>query len=260
MTYSLPAIIFIYNMKGVALMIHYIYCYTNLINNKQYIGQTNNLERRKKQHIQDTIHQHKGHENAYNQPIHQAMRKYGIDNFDIKILQIIETDNWDEVNKIESDFIKKLNTLSPNGYNLNAQGEARKGNNKSKLSQEEQNNIINDLKNKVPIVEISEKYNLSRSYISDINNGRCLFKNTEQYPLQQNRITQEEYLDIIDMIKNTSYSLREIARYFNRDRETIRKINDGKTKIVQSLYEDSFPIRKDARKGYTLKPVETIPG
>ena len=62
-------------------MIHYIYCYKNLINNKEYVGQTNNLKRRKKQHIQDSIHQHQGHENAYNQPIHCAIRKYGIDNF-----------------------------------------------------------------------------------------------------------------------------------------------------------------------------------
>ena len=240
-------------------MIHYIYCYTNKINNKQYIGQTNNLERRKKQHIQDSIHQHSGREKAYEQPIHCAIRKYGINNFNIEVLKIIDTQDWNEVNKIESEYIKKYNTLSPNGYNLKAEGIANQGKNKSKLSDEIVDNIIKDLKNKVEIIKISKKYNISRSYVSDINNGRCLKRENEEYPLQQNRITKEEYLDIIDMIKNTTYSLREIARYFNRDKETIRKVNNGSTMIVQSLYEGDFPIRKNPRFGYILEPVETIP-
>ena len=82
-------------------MVHYIYCYTNKINGKKYIGQTNNLINRKKQHIQDSIHQHLGHENAYQQPIHCAIRKYGIENFDISIIETIDTDNWSEVNNLE---------------------------------------------------------------------------------------------------------------------------------------------------------------
>lgn len=33
----------------------YIYLYRNLINNKKYVGQTNNIERRKKQHRDDSF-------------------------------------------------------------------------------------------------------------------------------------------------------------------------------------------------------------
>lgn len=241
-------------------MIHYIYCYTNKINNKQYIGQTNNIERRKKQHLQDSIHCYQGHETSYKSPFHSAIRKYGIDNFIFEILEIIETDDWDEINQVESDYIKNKKCLAPDGYNLKAQGEANRGLNISKLSKEQILSIITDLKNGVAIKTIAEKNNLSCSYISDINNGRCCRIENIQYPLQQNRITEDEYFDIIDMLKNTNYSMREIARYFNRNRDTVEKINKGHQAIVRALYKEDFPIRKNARQGYTLKPVETIQG
>lgn len=240
-------------------MIHYIYCYKNLINNKEYVGQTNNLKRRKKQHIQDSIHQHQGHENAYNQPIHCAIRKYGIDNFQISILQIIDTQNWDDVNKLEEQWIRKKDCLSPKGYNLKIQGQANIGKNKSKLDKQIIDNIIQDLKNNKYIPEIAEKYHISRSYVSDINNGRCLKRLNETYPLQQNRMTEDEYLQIFDLLENTNYSMTKIAQYLNRNLDTIRKINKGHQKIVQTLYDGDFPIRKNTRSGYTLKPVETIP-
>lgn len=240
-------------------MIHYIYCYTNKINNKQYIGQTNNLERRKKQHLQDSIHCHKGHEISYNLPFHSAIRKYGIDNFTFEILEIIDTENWEEINNKESEYIKTYNSLAPNGYNLQAQGIANSRKNISKLY-EEADSIRKDLINKIPIKEIANKYSISTSYISDINNGRCLRDNNLTYPLQQNRITEEEYLDIIDMLKNTQYSIREIARYFNRNRDTIEKINKGYQAIVRTLWKEGFPIRENARQGYKIKPVETISG
>ena len=63
---------------------NYIYCFTNLINNKKYIGSTTqNPNIRFNQHIYNATH-----ENAhqYNYPLYSAMRKYGLKNFTFEIL------------------------------------------------------------------------------------------------------------------------------------------------------------------------------
>ena len=62
-----------------------IYCFTNLKNNKKYIGSTIvEPNRRYSQHIYNATH-----ENAhqYNYPLYQAIRKYGIENFKFEILE-----------------------------------------------------------------------------------------------------------------------------------------------------------------------------
>ena len=92
----------------------YIYCFTNLINNKKYIGSTiQNPNIRFNQHIYNATH-----ENAhqYNYPLYSAMRKYGLKNFTFEILYE-ENCSEETIRKIEKEYIIKYNTLSPNGYN-----------------------------------------------------------------------------------------------------------------------------------------------
>lgn len=65
----------------------FIYKIQNKINGKIYIGQTNNLKRR--------IQEHK-HDRRMNHPIHNAIEKYGFDNFDISLLYYGENYNYEE--------------------------------------------------------------------------------------------------------------------------------------------------------------------
>lgn len=95
-----------------------IYCITNLINNKMYIGQTSRIwQERWKDHIESA-------RDLNNQrPLYRAMRKYGIENFS---LSIIEHCPDNELNDREQYWIDKKQTwiakYPDKGYNLTCGG------------------------------------------------------------------------------------------------------------------------------------------
>lgn len=96
-------------MKG------YIYCFTNLINNKKYIGSTISKPNiRYNQHIYNSKEPNNPH---YNYPLYTAIRKYGLENFTFEILFEKEYENEEEIRIIEKDFINKYDCISPKGYN-----------------------------------------------------------------------------------------------------------------------------------------------
>lgn len=85
-----------------------IYKITNLVNGKMYIGQTiGTLCARWKRHCGD---------NSKCPAIHNAIVKYGIQNFNVE--QIDTANSQEELNEKEAYWINTLNTISPNGYNL----------------------------------------------------------------------------------------------------------------------------------------------
>lgn len=88
----------------------YIYCITNKINNKKYIGQTNKtIEERLKEHIVKR--------NNSDYPLHTDMKIYGKDNFEICCLK--EADNLDYWEKY---YIEEYQSIYPAGYNITKGG------------------------------------------------------------------------------------------------------------------------------------------
>ena len=77
---------------------YYIYCYTNKINNHKYVGQTNNYERRIREHRSCAFN---AKSSSYNDLIHKKIRQYGEDNFDITIIETLYIDDIAEVNRKE---------------------------------------------------------------------------------------------------------------------------------------------------------------
>ena len=95
-----------------------IYCLYNTINNKIYIGQSNKIRYRINQHFKSTD----------DLPIHRAIRKYGIINFKIFVLELFEEEDRDKLNKSEIYYIDKFKSnLKESGYNLTIGGEGHKG-------------------------------------------------------------------------------------------------------------------------------------
>lgn len=92
-----------------------VYCLTNKLNGKKYVGQTKDLKER--------IRQHRNGLNSSCRAIRAAVRKHGWDSFDVEILS--HPADRSEANRIERKFIRDMGTLSPRGYNLRDGGHTR---------------------------------------------------------------------------------------------------------------------------------------
>jgi group I intron endonuclease len=90
----------------------YIYIVTNLLNNKQYIGQHASNDESDSYYGSGKI-------------LERSIKKYGKNNFKREIIQYCDYEM--ELDECEIYWIKELNTKVPNGYNLTDGGEGGRG-------------------------------------------------------------------------------------------------------------------------------------
>lgn len=95
-----------------------VYKAINNVNGKLYIGYTTKtLEERIKMHLNKSKNKNNKH---YFYLFKEAIRKYGIENFTWDILA--DCSSIEECCELEKYYIKSLDTISPNGYNLTEGG------------------------------------------------------------------------------------------------------------------------------------------
>lgn len=213
-----------------------IYLIRNKINNKIYIGQSVNIYRRWTEHLRS------GQPNKYsvkslkdsNTPIHLAMQKYGINNFEISLLEKCKKELLDQK---EQYWIEILHSNNKDiGYNITDGGQnnfALKGekHSQAKLTQKEVDEIIELLKNTdLTFTEISKKYhNISNSTLCMINTGKTWYNKNIQYPIRKtytgskgsknpkSKFTEKQVLEIRTLysqgitLKNMPQKYKDIA-------------------------------------------------
>ena len=95
----------------------YIYCITNLVNQKKYVGKTTySITKRFKEHYSDSKR-----ERCEKRPLYDAMNKYGVENFKVECLE--EVDDSTVLSEREIYWINELQTYGSKGYNATKGGD-----------------------------------------------------------------------------------------------------------------------------------------
>lgn len=217
---------------------NYIYCYTNKNNQHKYVGQTNNLQRRIREHRSCAFNEKSA---SYNDLIHRKIREYGEESFEIEVLEILYTDDKAIVNERESYWIEEKNSYCGNGQGYNMDKGGSRTYESSVITNEQLEELKKEIKAGIPYLDLQKKYSISASFISSINQGIYYFNKDETYPLFKYYKEDTDYDELIDLLLNSTYSLKKISEMLNIGESTVKKINEGKMR--KGLYPN-YPIRK----------------
>ena len=191
-----------------------IYKITKISNGKSYIGQSNDIERRFKEH------QIKGETSRI--PVDAAIKKYGINAFTYEILEQCQLE---QLNERETYWIQYYDTVN-NGYNCSIGGDNQsigENNGKSKLTEQDIIKIRIAYANHKKQKEIYEEYKdiISFSYFQNLWQGRSwkhimpevFTEENKKYYIYQNsngsngasaKFTDEEVINIRKRYENES--------------------------------------------------------
>jgi len=219
-----------------------IYVINNIINEKQYVGQTiQPLNRRWAHHIWASNNQPNKSWKLYN-----AIRKYGADNFSIMLLE--ECAN-SELNEREQYWIKELDTYNL-GYNLTLGGEGN-----YKINHNEVINLYLQLKNQAQVAErldislgsvatILKSYNIETKSSYDIS-----IKQVFQYDISGTFIANfDSITDAAKWILEHNKSNGTIASVISDISKAVRKENNGAYGFLWTdIYSITIPSKIDLR-------------
>lgn len=202
-----------------------IYCITNLVNGKKYIGQSVNIKSRWLQ---------EKNLNGVNRHLKSAFQKYGLENFSF---QVLEECSREDLNRKEQEYIKKFNTTDREaGYNQTTGGDHYKVVNRVPMSEETKRKISEKKKG----MKFSEEHKNSlkiarnkrppmsdetRKKISQANKGRRISEEQKRKISQANKgKKRSEEQKLSDSLRRKGKTYEEIY-----GPEMARKIKESKS-------------------------------
>lgn len=220
-----------------------IYMVVNMINNKKYIGQSKNIKKRfQSHHLVD----YKNENNCnYNTKFYQAIRKYGIDNFEVIILKLCKEEELDD---LEIKFIKEFDTFK-NGYNSTEGGQFW-------------NPSIHSKETELKRQQTREK---NKSLMSE-NHPRAKLTNQQVWDIRQRYIDGESikniYQDFKDLYSNQQTFKRivlgqtyvTVGNIPNKEqiRHTNAKLTDVQVKEIRNSYKKGVVSYRELGEKYGL--------
>ena len=210
----------------------YVYKITNKINGMMYIGETMDFNRRIKEHCNP----------SNTSLIGKAIKEFGKENFSFKIIEYCS-----DFSQKEKFYIKEYDTLFPHGYNVSEGGDKTppvlKGeeNPFATITERTAKKIANCLLEGKDNAYIKEKFHVTRHLIRHINDGTAWKFPEYQYPLREKDDIPDFVFQVIDLLKNTNLTQKQIAKKLGIARSTVTMINIGKNHKFENI---EYPIRK----------------
>lgn len=222
----------------------------NFPNGKVYIGMSNDIKRRLKEHYRD--------DRYIKYPCYNALKKYykNIELLEFDILETLEEENYTLLNEKEKFWIKYYKSNSRDrGYNLTEGGISLEGvaNPFSSFTEKEiefiQKKLIEGWSNK----DLAKNFNCHPDTIGRINQGKNYYNNKLDYPLRDNTkrqcvasfsnhnsISKDCFMNIIQDLQAKKMTIKEIADKYSLHSSTISNINQGRVHKQSNL---SYPIQ-----------------
>lgn len=223
----------------------FIYKITNKVNNKVYIGQTRyTVESRWRQHLKNYNVEHR------KQPLYMAFEKYGVENFEVELIEEVNVDKLDER---EIFWIAKYDSFK-NGYNATIGGQGGKIYYWTDSNYEE---IRTMYLSGFTSANIAKHYNVSAWTIIQIL--KSLNVKIKGNPLAMNAVEAAEFIKRYE----NGTSLKELASEYNTDKETVKRFlkKKGVNLRVHSVLINDEALQKalinDYVEGMRYKDLET---